>query len=81
MKNPQTPAGIEPATFRFVAQHLNHVTFQNIIIVIAKHHCERLENVMAILLFLLSLNFLVLPLLSKFSVSTAEKSIVHVYLH
>ena len=23
-KNPQTPAGIEPATFRFVAQHLNH---------------------------------------------------------
>jgi len=24
MKNPQTPAGIKPATFRFVAQHLNH---------------------------------------------------------
>ena len=24
VKNPQTPAGIEPATFRFVAQHLNH---------------------------------------------------------
>ena len=24
MKNPQTLAGIEPATFRFVAQHLNH---------------------------------------------------------
>ena len=24
MKNPMTPAGIEPATFRFVAQHLNH---------------------------------------------------------
>ena len=24
MKNPGTPAGIEPATFRFVAQHLNH---------------------------------------------------------
>ena len=23
MKNPLTPAGIEPATFRFVAQHLN----------------------------------------------------------
>ena len=23
MKNPWTPAGIEPATFRFVAQHLN----------------------------------------------------------
>jgi hypothetical protein len=24
MKNPVTPAGIEPATFRFVAQHLIH---------------------------------------------------------
>ena len=24
MKNPLTPAGIEPATFLFVAQHLNH---------------------------------------------------------
>jgi len=24
MKNPLTPAGVEPATFRFVAQHLNH---------------------------------------------------------
>ena len=24
MKNPLTPAGIEPATFRFAAQHLNH---------------------------------------------------------
>jgi len=24
MKNPVIPAGIEPATFRFVAQHLNH---------------------------------------------------------
>ena len=24
MKNLLTPAGIEPATFRFVAQHLNH---------------------------------------------------------
>jgi len=24
MKNPLTPAGIERATFRFVAQHLNH---------------------------------------------------------
>jgi len=25
MKNPRTLAGIKPATFRFVAQHLNHV--------------------------------------------------------
>ena len=24
MKNPLTLAGIEPATFKFVAQHLNH---------------------------------------------------------
>jgi len=24
MKNPLTPSGIEPATFRFVTQHLNH---------------------------------------------------------
>jgi len=24
MKDPLTPAGIEPAAFRFVAQHLNH---------------------------------------------------------
>jgi len=24
MKNPLTPAGMEPATFRFVVQHLNH---------------------------------------------------------
>ena len=24
MKNPLTPAGIEPATFRIVVQHLNH---------------------------------------------------------
>jgi len=24
MKNSMTPAGIEPAAFRFVAQHLNH---------------------------------------------------------
>jgi hypothetical protein len=24
MKNPLTPVGVEPATFRFVARHLNH---------------------------------------------------------
>jgi len=26
MKNPLTPAGIEPATYRFVVQHLNPLT-------------------------------------------------------
>ena len=25
IKNPLTPAGIEPATFQIVAQHLNHI--------------------------------------------------------
>ena len=35
MKNPLTPAGIETATFRFVAQHLNHcATAVPIIIII-----------------------------------------------
>jgi len=29
MKNPMTPAGIEPATFRFVAKHLNHCATAN----------------------------------------------------
>ena len=28
MKNPMTPTGTEPATFRFVAQHLNHCTLK-----------------------------------------------------
>ena len=34
MKNPLTPAGIEPASFRFVAQHLNHCATPIIIIII-----------------------------------------------
>jgi len=29
MKNPMTPAGIEPATFQFVAQQLNHCNNNN----------------------------------------------------
>jgi hypothetical protein len=29
MKNPLTPAGIEPGTSRFVAQHLNHCVTEN----------------------------------------------------
>ena len=34
LKNPLTLAGIEPATFRFVAQHLNHCATAMIIIII-----------------------------------------------
>jgi len=30
MKNPLTPAGIEPAIFRFLAQHRNHCAIYNI---------------------------------------------------
>ena len=30
MKNPLIPAGIEPATFRFVTQHLNHCREKNV---------------------------------------------------
>jgi len=44
MKNPMTPAGIEPATFRFVAQKLKHCATadmtENLYIV----HCVRIEN-------------------------------------
>ena len=29
MKNPMTSSGIEPATFRFVAQHFNHCATRN----------------------------------------------------
>jgi len=35
MKNPLAPAGIEPATFRFVTQHLNHrATAQSLVLVL-----------------------------------------------
>jgi len=41
MKNPQKPAGIEPATFRFVAQHLNHcATAVPVAIVRFKYHIQ-----------------------------------------
>jgi len=39
MKNPLTPAGIEPATFRFVAQHLNHCATA-----VPWHFCENLKS-------------------------------------
>ena len=50
MKNPLTPAGIEPANFRFVAQHLNHcaTAVLNVIWVvdqIEEHWVEQETNV------------------------------------
>jgi len=46
MKNPLTPAEIEPATFRFVAQHLNHrataVPGSDCIVIKATERCQRL---------------------------------------
>jgi len=44
MKNPLTLAGIEPATFRFVAQHLNHCATA-----VPKHFSYFYEMVMDIL--------------------------------
>jgi hypothetical protein len=35
MKNPMTPAGIEPATFRFVAQHLLLLLYTHILLLFA----------------------------------------------
>ena len=40
MKNSLTPAGIEPATYRFVAQHLNHRA-----IVVPQRTYYRIENI------------------------------------
>ena len=37
MKIPMTPAGIEPATFRFVAQHLNHCATAVILVSVHNH--------------------------------------------
>ena len=48
IKNPLTPAGIEPATFRFVAQHLNHcataVPFILFLTWIRRREWRRLHN-------------------------------------
>jgi hypothetical protein len=43
MKNSVTAAGIEPATFRFVAQHLNHCTTA---VPAAKNYVEYKSNLM-----------------------------------
>jgi len=44
-----TPSGIEPATFRFVAQHLNHcataVPTWRIIIIIANMNMESIKRI------------------------------------
>jgi len=45
MKNPLTLAGIEPATFQFVAQHLNHcATAVPSYITVGKENQLRLGN-------------------------------------
>jgi len=54
MKNPLTPAGIEPATLRFVAQHLNHCATAVPLDVCAVHFCiiyylhQQLQNILTI---------------------------------
>ena len=57
MKNPLTPAGIEPSTFRFVAQHLNHcatavpgkaisVTYsERVFVVLGIHYAMRMHHI------------------------------------
>jgi len=43
MKNPLTPSGIQPATFRFVAQHLNHCATAvptHCIVLLFIHFCD-----------------------------------------
>jgi len=52
MKNPLTPAGIEPVTFRFVEQHLNHCAttvpntneYQQYFLGLKSGWCVRLTN-------------------------------------
>jgi len=55
MKNPLTPAGIEPATFRFVAQNVNHCAtavpfLQRIVSLVEKYinpYPANMENMMS----------------------------------
>jgi len=50
-KNPVTPAGIEPATFQFVARHLNHcATAVPKITKIQFHKYEHIQNTKILLL-------------------------------
>ena len=44
MKNPLTLAGIEPATFRFVAQHLNHCATAVPRLLWSLNFCHRLHT-------------------------------------
>jgi len=46
MKNPLTPAGFEPATFRFVAQHII-ILYREIIAVCSQIHTKRKYTVWA----------------------------------
>jgi len=46
MKNPLTPAGIEPVTYRYVAQHLNHcATAVPIIRKLSFKNCHRVIGI------------------------------------
>jgi len=64
MKNPLTPAGIEPATFQFVVQHLNHCA----IAVPHLYLVSRLRNNAAVPLFPLFafMMWMVIPFNSRF---------------
>jgi len=55
MKNPLTPAGIEQATYRFVAQHLNHcaTAVPNMYIYIYKLQMSEISLFLPVTFFLL----------------------------
>jgi hypothetical protein len=54
MKNPLTPAGIEPVTYRFVAQHLNHFATAVFFITQMEYFFLRYEFVLSMLCNLIS---------------------------
>jgi len=50
MKNPLTPAGIEPATFRFVTQNLNHLKAElnpicHLLALLGAHHTLHVSRI------------------------------------